>query len=89
MIRTIALSLAALTLTACGTTPEPIIRIQEVMIPVPVSCVPEKLPPAPEYPDPEAATDRAEWLALTLSADELRRSRLADLEPVIERCRGR
>lgn len=87
MIRTIALSLAALTMTACGTTPEPIIRIQEVLVPVAASCIPDSLAPPPTYPDPEQAQDRAEWLALTLSGDELRRDRLADVEAVIEGCR--
>jgi hypothetical protein len=80
-------SCAAVTLTACGTTPEPVIRTVEVLVPVPVSCVPEDFPGAPEYPDPEQAQDRAEWLALTLSGDALRRDRLADVEAVIEGCR--
>jgi hypothetical protein len=69
-------SCAALTLTACATTPEPIIRTVEVLVPVPVSCVPEDFPGAPEYPDEEQAQDRAEWLALVLSGDALRRDRL-------------
>ena len=80
-------SCAALTLTACATTPEPIIRVEQVLVSVPVSCVPEDFPGAPEYPDPEQAQDRAEWLALTLSGDALRRDRLADVEAVIEGCR--
>ena len=63
------------------------VRIVETLIPVPVSCVPEDFPPPPEYPDPEQAQDRAEWLALTLSGDELRRDRLADVEAVIQGCR--
>ena len=87
MMRAIALAAAALTLTACGTTPEPIIRTVEVLVPVPVSCVPDDFPGAPEYPDPEQAQGRAEWLALTLSGDELRRDRLADVEAVVEGCR--
>jgi hypothetical protein len=50
----------------CGTTPEPIIRTVDVLVPVPVSCVPEDFPGAPEYPDESEAQDRAEWLALVL-----------------------
>jgi hypothetical protein len=71
----------------CGTTPEPIIRTVDVLVPVPVSCVPEDFPGAPEYPDESEAQDRAEWLALVLSGDALRRDRLADVEAVIEGCR--
>ena len=73
--------------SACGTTPEPIIRTVDVLVPVPVSCVPEDFPGVPEYPDESEAQDRAEWLALTLSGDELRRDRLADVEAVIQGCR--
>jgi hypothetical protein len=81
-------SCAALTLTACATTPEPVIRTVEVFVPVPVSCVPEDFPGAPEYPDPESAVgDRADWLALLVSADKLRRVRVEDLEDVVRRCR--
>ena len=80
-------SCAALTLTACATTPEPVIRIVETLVPVPVSCVPDDFPPAPDYPDEEQAQDRAEWLALVLSGDALRRDRLADVEAVIQGCR--
>lgn len=88
MIRTIALSLAALALTACGTTPEPIIRIVEVLVPVAASCVPDDFPGAPAYPEEGKAQDRAEWLARVLSGDVLRRDRLADVEAVVAGCRS-
>ena len=82
-----AIAGACVFITACGTTPESIIRVEQVLVPVPVSCVPDDFPPAPEYPDESEAQDRAEWLALTLSGDELRRDRLADVEAVIQGCR--
>ena len=82
-----AIAGACVFITACGTTPEPVIRVEQVLVPVPVSCVPDDFPPAPEYPDESEAQDRAEWLALVLAGDTLRRDRLADVEAVIEGCR--
>ena len=82
-----AIAGACVFIAACGTTPEPIIRVEQVLVPVLVSCVPDDFPPAPEYPDESEAQDRAEWLALVLSGDALRRDRLADAEAVIEGCR--
>jgi hypothetical protein len=74
--------------SACGGAHrEQPVRIIETLVPVPVSCVPEDFPGAPEYPDESEAQDRAEWLALVLSGDALRRDRLADVEAVIEGCR--
>ena len=73
-------------LAGCATT-EPIIRTVEVLVPYPVSCVPESLAPAPEYPEPDADAPDAEWLADVLAGDVMRRDRLADLEGVVEGCR--
>ena len=82
-----AIASACVFIAACGTTPEPVLRVEQALVPVPVSCVPDDFPPAPKYPDESEAQDRAEWLALVLSGDALRRDRLADAEAVIEGCR--
>ena len=76
--------------SGCATTPEPIIRTVEVLVPYPVSCVPDTLGPAQEYPDSLnalAAADAYERTILLRRARILRRDRLADLEGVVEGCR--
>jgi hypothetical protein len=83
--------LTAMLAIGCATRPEPVIRTVEVLVPVPVSCVPEDFPPAPDYPDMEAdisaASDRAEGLALIGAGRALRIARLADMEAVVDGCR--
>jgi hypothetical protein len=90
MIR-LAVACLALTLTACATTPEPIIRTVEVKVPVLVSCVPADFPPPPEYPDtPEAldaAPEPAEGLSLIGQGRLLRLARLMEVEAVVDACR--
>lgn len=77
-------------LAGCATT-EPVIRTVEVLVPYPVSCVPETLDPKPEYPDTDAALaaepDYAVMIGMVFAGRSLRDSRLADLEGVVEGCR--
>ena len=87
LLLTIPLCLA---LTACGTTPEPIIRTVEVRVPVAISCIPDELGSEPEYPDePEVLreADPATRYALLQEGWLLRRARLDVLEGVVEGCR--
>ncbi len=77
--------------SACATTPEPIIRTVEVKVPVLVSCVPVDFPPPPEYPDTQealdAAPDPAEGMSLIGQGRLLRQARLMEVEAVVEGCR--
>ena len=91
MTRTLLLTIPfCLVLTACGTTPEPIIRTVEVRVPVAISCIPDELDPEPEYPDePEVLreADPATRYALLQEGWLLRRARLDALEGVVQGCR--
>jgi hypothetical protein len=78
----------AFLLSACATTPEPIIRTVEVRVPVAVSCVPDIFPGQPDYPPVDDGAPDAEWLAAILAGDEMRRDRIADLEAVVDGCRS-
>ncbi|MDZ4370623.1 MAG: hypothetical protein U1C74_04285 [Phenylobacterium sp.] len=59
--------------------------------PAPRSCVPRNLPPAPRYPDTDAALRGAPGAAdryqLMAAGRLLRQQRLQDLERVIQNCR--
>lgn len=80
-------------LAACGTTkaPEPVIRTIEVKVPVPVTCVPSNLGPAPTYPDTDhalrAAPSAPERYQLLAAGRLLRIQRQSETEPVIAGCR--
>ena len=83
-----ALPLLALLLVGCAPhVPEPKIVTREVRVPIPVTCVPEELPPPPDYARaaPDAPLDElARAAAIGLAQ---RDARLALLEPVVEACR--
>ncbi|WOE76333.1 hypothetical protein [Alterisphingorhabdus coralli] len=89
----IAILAAPLLLTGCffGATPEPEIRTQTVYVDRLMSCVPENLRAAPEYPDTDeqiAASDGpADRYARVVAGRLLRIARLNEIEPVIEACR--
>ena len=88
MIR--AAILCTIILTGCATAPEPRIVIKEVSKPVPVSCVPETVEPAPVYPDSNEALMTAtpdRRYQLVVAGRELRQARLNEIEPVIAGCR--
>lgn len=85
-------AIAALGLSGCTTTdtPEPRIVVQPVDRPVPVSCVPGNLAAPPDYPDTDEALTKATpegRYQLVIAGRDLRRSRLGEVEPVIEKCR--
>lgn len=62
-----------------------------VKVPVAVPCVPAEMPPAPGYPDTDAALLRApdapERYRLMILGREARIARLGVLEPVLEACK--
>ena len=92
MRRLLPIASAAL-LGACAAKtppPEPIIITQEVDRPVAVSCVPPNLDRAPTYPDSDEALRRSTpegRYSLLIASRDLRKSRLGEVEPVIEECR--
>lgn len=81
-------------LPACAptvqSTPEPVVVIQEVLIPVTSLCVPEGLNPKPEYVDSDvaliAAPDGAVRYQLVIAGRNQRDARLNELEVVLEGC---
>lgn len=89
-LATVCLGLLA---SACATStlPEPVVNDVEVFIPVPVSCVPESVPPADPYADTNEALLDAEGVderfRLLIVGREQRKARLAIVEPVLEGCR--
>lgn len=82
----------AFMLSACATAPaEPKVRVVVQKVPIRDACVPPDVKPAPSaYPDdnlpsdPEAAPER---MLGTAAANERRKARLAELEPIIAACR--
>lgn len=83
---------ASLILAACGGKQvEPEIRIVEVPISVPVTCVPANMPAKPIYPDDDAslkaAPDAAARYGLIAAGRVLRIQREAEVEPVLAGCR--
>lgn len=92
----ILLPAAALPLLAgCGGAgagrPEPRLITQEVLVEVPgPPCVPAGLRSTPSYPDTDDAlrtATPARRYQLIAEGRELRKARLAEVEPVIEECR--
>jgi hypothetical protein len=84
--------LVLLLLAGCGTTGSRAPQIQTVQIdvPVPVSCVPADLPPAPDYPDTRQtlmSTDGPGRYAKLAAGWALRDARLGALEAVVTACR--
>ena len=81
----------ALSLAACATAPEPVIRTVEIKVPVRQSCVPQNLGSAPTYIDTDdalrAARDPAERYRLVIAGRQQRSARLGEVEPVIQTCR--
>lgn len=87
-----ATALLALAACAAGPRPEPEVRIQEVYVEKPVTCVPGNLGEAPTYPDSDdalrRAADAAERYALLWAGRLLRAARLGEVEPVVTECRN-
>ena len=92
-MRIAALALAFL-LAACGahprSTPEPIVVVQQVAVPVVGACVPKGLGPAPEYVDSDAALIAAKEgpvrFQLLVQGRAQRDGRLREVEPIIAGC---
>jgi hypothetical protein len=89
----LAAAVAAL-LAGCATgarqSPEPVIVTKTEARPVPVSCVPKTLSPAPSYPDTDDELRSAgpeRFLQLLIAGREQRAARSGEVEPVIEGCR--
>lgn len=84
--------LLLLFLAACASAPrEPAVKVVEVKVPVPVTCVPKSLGPAPAYPDTDeavrASAGPGDLLQLLAAGRLLRKQRSAEVEPVIAACR--
>jgi len=81
---------AAIGVIGCSSAPKPTIEIQRVEVPVMKPCVPKVVKdgkPA-RYPDEgvEADPDPASRYQRIAAANELRKGRLAVVEPVISTC---
>lgn len=78
-------------LAACATTPDPRVVTQDVKVEVPVSCVPESLPPRPIFTDTAAALKAAAGVEdryLLMAGNWFTRdARLTLLEGVVAACR--
>lgn len=85
------IALLLLPLAACNTT-QPRIVTREVKVPVVQPCVSERVARAPTYPDTDdalrEAPDAAARYSLVSAGRLLRDQRLAEIEPVLEACRG-
>lgn len=85
---------ACLSLAACATTtpPEPAVKIVEVRVPVPISCVPKDLGPEPTYVDTNEALKSAagpeDRYQLLAAGRVQRKQRSAETEPILTRCRA-
>ncbi|WP_340646729.1 hypothetical protein [Phenylobacterium sp.] len=84
--------LSLLALAACASAPrEPVVKVVEVKVAVPVTCAPKTLGAAPVYPDTDAAVRASpgpgDLLQLLAAGRLLRDQRLAEIEPVIAACR--
>ncbi len=85
---------AALALAACGgrpqSTPEPLVIIQEVIVPIVGACVPRGLGDEPAYSDTDAALiaapEGAVRFQLLVIGRVERQARLKELEPVVKAC---
>ena len=80
---------ALLLVGACATAPAPKIITREVKIPVSSACVPHDLPAKPAHYADEAITDATsddQFVILTAKANQERKKRLAEVEPVIAGC---
>lgn len=92
MIRAFACILSFGLLAGCAATaaPEPVIRTVEVVVPVPVSCIPESLGGPEAYADDAAALlaapDGAERYRLLTIGRSQRIDRLDKLEAVVRLC---
>ena len=90
MIRTIAASTLAISLTACATTGEPKVITKSVLVPIARACVPSDLPPKPAaYADDSltGGTPPDERYKAVAIANQERKARLARTEPIIAACR--
>jgi hypothetical protein len=82
--------LALLLLSGCATPPEPKIQTVQVKVPVVRPCVPADTPKPPAHYADDAITDATppdQFVILTAKANQERRKRLADVEPIISACR--
>lgn len=81
-----------LVLAGCATRPaEPVVKVTEVRIPVPVTCVPSTLRAEPSYPDTAAAIKASpgpgDLLQLLMAGRILRDQWLSEVRPVLAVCR--
>lgn len=88
-----AVTIAALALAACQTTPpEPIVRTVEVHIPVAVPCDTSDLGPRPAYPDTEERLESTDnifaGVAILKAGRALRIRRELELEAALAACAG-
>lgn len=79
-------------LPACATRPaEPVVKLVEVKVAVPVTCVPNSLRAEPQYPDTAAAIKAApgpgDLLQLLAAGRILREQWLSEVRPVLALCR--
>lgn len=92
-MKPVVVLMACLALAGCNRPDkaEPVVRTVTVKVPTPVSCVPDSVPPEPDYP-----YTTADLLAMAGGEDRyialaglylLMQSRLEVLEPVIRSCR--
>jgi hypothetical protein len=88
-------ALAVFALVGCSSQPkaEPIVDTVEVFVPVPVSCIPDETPAAPDtYSDTDEALLSAEGVderyRLLIIGREERTLRLQEIEPLISTCRS-
>ena len=87
-MKRLAILLAALALTACASTPPPVL---EVKVPVAVSCVSKDFQDRPDVPDTDAALkaapDLAETLKLLLAGRTIRQAWDGAAQVQIDICR--
>lgn len=94
-MRTPLVAAAALLLAGCAggpkPTPEPIVVVKEVKVPVMMSCIPAKLGGEPDYVDTDeklrAAAGPEDLLQMLYAGRKQRISRAGEVEPVIKICR--
>ena len=79
-------------LAACATRPaEPVVKVVEVRVAVPVTCVPPGLRPEPTYPDTseaiKASPGPGDLLQLLAAGRILREQWLSEVRPILALCR--
>lgn len=90
--RVVAVMALCVSLAACASAPrEPVVKIVEVKTPVPVTCIPKSLRPAPTVPDTDAAIKASpgpgDLLQLLAAGRIIRDQWIAEVTPAIAACR--